>query len=201
MSKIKSFFWNKKGEQHMFGELEKFIDKSHILKANSFDDFTRIKFDEKRFLLIIVMKILSFIFFIRCILNIVWPTAYIRDLTCNAYHYLGDPVLINLVFLGGVTTVNILIGLFYQYFNLSGQSYQCKYMSKVKHQTFDFKLKGRFADKYFRYFKLISKGVSTQFLPICLAMAFIFCSPTLIGYYDPELNFSLMGKLFFLHLL
>ena len=98
------------GDGDAFKGLEIFFHKAHFLKSHTFDDFTRIKFIDKRLIIIVSLKILSIIFLIRCVLNILWPTSYIRNLTCNAYHYLGDPTLINLVFLSSVITANLIFG-------------------------------------------------------------------------------------------
>ena len=182
-------------ERRIFTQFEKFLAFSYYSIPKDFEFYNKNKISTWRFFIISIIKVLSILLGIRSLLNILWPTPYIRDLTCNAYHYLGSQVMINLVFLGGVISANMILAMTNQYFNLIGQSAMFRYMNKVKNQTLDYELKGRFRNKYFRYFKLLAKVVSTQFIPNCLLFTLIYCSPSVFGYFDPELNFSLMGEL------
>ena len=184
-------------ERKVFDRFEKFLGNSIYSIAQNSCEFSQIRFTKKRLAIIIFLKILCIFLGIRCVLNILWPTPYIRDLTCNSYHYLGNQVLINMVFLGGAVSADLTLGITHVFLNLTGSSHQYNYLSKIRNYSLYYGLSGRFRAKYFRYFDYLLKVCSTQFVPNWLIFTVIYCFPTIFGYFSKDLNFNLFGLLLF----
>ena len=192
-----SFLFNVE-ENEIIKEYEKFLVNTVYSSSVNFD-LTHLN-SRSRVIKITALKLLALVFSLRCIVNILWPTDYMRDLTCNGYHYLGDSVLANMGFLGGSLPGSLMLAATQQYFIFSGQSYQFEYMNKIKYRRLDYRLNNRFNNKFFRIFKWISFGVNTQFIPSFLFVSVLYCSPTVIGYFDPDIKFNLYGMLlYFFH--
>ena len=186
-------------EVNVFRKFEILFSKYYWFSIyTDFDGFElgQLKKRKARLFGIIVLKLCSIILAMRCIVNVIWPNPYVRDLTCNAFHYLGNTTLINLAFASGSISGNLIIGLNVLYFNLRGQSSHYLLLNKLKYRRVKYKLNTKFRRKFFAKLDLISIVLSKQFIPIWFVYSFLFCTPTLIGYFDPELNFTPMGIIF-----
>ena len=184
-------------EQRIFSRYEKFLASIYYSITTSFDEVDEVNFDtrkkSKRLIKILLIKFCSFILGIRYLAYVLWPTPYIRDLTCNGFHYMGNARMISLAFLCGVLSANFMLALSNQYFILKGKSYQFQYMNRIKHRRLDYRLNRRFNNKFYRKFNWISKAVSSQFFPTWLISTVMYCSPMVIGYFHTDVNFSLAG--------
>ena len=186
-------------ERRIFTRLEKFLRSIYYSTTTDFDSVRKIDWKDrsqvKRLMKILVFKLCTLLISIRSLVSIIWPTPYIRDLTCNGYHYLGNPFLANMAFLGGTFSGTLTLGLANQYLIIRGESYQMRFIQKIKYKRLEYGLNRRFNTKFYRKFNLISRGVRSQFVPLWLMFSFMYCSPSVIGYFDPKVNFSLIGEL------
>ena len=188
-------------ERRIFTRLEMFLHSIYYSTTTDFDTVRKLDWQDwrqvKRFLKILVIKFSTLLIAIRCLVSIIWPTAYVRDLTCNGYHYLGNPFLVNLAFLCGAFSGTLTLALVNQYLILRGESYQMLFIQKIKYKRLEYGLDRRFNTKFYRKFNLISRAVRSQFVPLWLGSSVLYCAPSVIGYFDPEVNFSLIGELNF----
>src|SRR4051812_20878786 len=106
-NKVVPLFNSMRGQESTTDQLEGIIAKyegffagKFYSMAKNFEVNGRIKLDsiEKimRFLVIMTCKLMTWIFCVRCFVNIMWPSTYIRDITCNGYELLGSSSLVNL---------------------------------------------------------------------------------------------------------
>ena len=184
-------------EKTVFKTYEKVLQKYFWFGVHTdFEDYDQAGFTNKRskFIKLLILKIGNFLFALRCLLNILWSTPYVRDLTCDAFHYLGNQVHINIACLGGCLVTDIIVGYTAVYYSLSGQSLRFRFLNDLKNQTIGCKLSFKYKRKLYRRIDLISFFISTLFIPIWFIYSFIFCIPTFIGYFDPGLNFSILGE-------
>lgn len=167
-----------------------------IVRSNSnysADNFYHGK--KKRILILLLLKMCTLLFTLRCIVNILWPTPLIRDITCNAFHYLGNSVLVNIALAAGAFSGNLCAGMTVIFFNSNGLSPLLTQINAMKLQNIGYKLNRKYRQKLCRRIDLISSLLSTQLIPIWLTYTIVFCIPTFIGYFDPELNFTSTGIL------
>lgn len=194
---LRSSFIIASEEQRIFKRYEKFLATTLHSFVNNFDQIDKIVFKDSKTLIkfskIIFLKFICLLFSIRCIVNIFWSNEYTRQLTCDGYHYLGNPVMINLGLLTGAVSANVIIASFNQFFTYMGLSYQFSYMNKIKYRRLDYRLNRSFNNKFYRRFNWISKGVDPLFKMTFIIGSTLFCAPIFIGYFDPELNFNLSG--------
>ena len=145
-------------EGRIFSRYEKFLTSINYTITSDFDQIGKINFDiwrnKKKLYKVLVIKLFALLFGIRCLVNILCPTPYIRNLTCNGYHYLGNSKMINLVFLCGYLAGNIMLALSNQYLILSGQSTSFSYLNRIKHRRLDYRLNRRFNNKFYRKIQL-----------------------------------------------
>ena len=181
----------------IFTKYEKFLANTLYSPSTNFEHTSKfeVKSPQKRSRLIKItmIKICSLAFAIRSFVSILWPTEYIRGLTCNGFDYLGSSILFDMPFLAGTLSGSLLLGPTQQYFILSGQSYQFEYMNKIKYRRLDYRLNRRLNNKFYRKFNWISKGVNRLFIPSFLFAAILYFAPTVMGYFDPEVQFTLIG--------
>ena len=184
-------------QDKIFSRYEKFLAQSIYSTSANFDQVTKGDTGKRsRVIKIILVKILTICFGLRCIPNVFWPNSpLIQQITCNAFHYLGNSSMINLGLLGGMISGTLILGPCQQYFIFSGNSFQLQYLNKIKYRKFDYRLNDTFNSKFFREFNWISIWAYTQFLPVTITMAALYCTPSLLGYFDPELNLNLLGNL------
>ena len=184
-------------QEQIFKRYEKFLASTYYSIAKDFNNIEPAQLNNlktiSRLVKILIIKFLSLLFAIRCIVNIFWPTEYIRNLTCNGFHYFGNSVLICMGLGAGATAGSLMLAASEQYFIFRGQSYQFEYMNKIKYRRLDYRLNNRFNNKFYRKFNWISRGVTALFMPSFIVSAVLYCSPTLIGYFDPELDFNISG--------
>ena len=148
--------------------------------------------------MIIFVKLLTICFGLRCIANVFWPNSpLVQQLTCNGFHYLGNSPMLNLGMLAGIISGSLLVGTCQQYFILNWKSFRLQYINKIKYQRLDYRLNNAFNNKFFKKFNWISIWTYTQFIPVFLTVSAIYCTPTLIGNFDPELNYNLLGIIYF----
>ena len=195
---FKSEMVTDRDERRIFARYEKFFVQHLYSTATSFDECDKVNFNDpmklKRFSKMFVLEILTLLFALRCIVNILYPTEYIRDLTCNGYHYFGNQLTINLGLLAGCITGSLMLGLWQKYSIFSGQSYSMKYMNKIKYKRFDYSLNERFNNKFYRKFNWISKGVNAIYLAVVIMGISTFSAPTIMGWFDPDINFNTFGE-------
>ena len=184
-------------EKLIFGRYERFLGKTYYSTITNFDKMTEFetrKSKLSRLSKIWFIKISCMLMTLRCFVNIFFPTEFIKNITCNAYHYLGNSALINLgLFTAGLATP-LILGTTHQYFISSGQSYQFEYMHKIKYKRLDYRLNNEFNNKFYRKFNWISRGVSTLFLPSMLMQVLLHLVPLILGRFDPRLDFNDIGN-------
>ena len=178
-----------------FVKFEKTLSRLFFFYTTKFSEYDQVNFKKNkiRMVVLVLVKVASTILLIRCILNVLWPSKQIRDLTCNAYHYLADPFLMNLTFFAGSLTGNMGIGLANQLFDMTGNNMLFRYLNKIKCRTLDYPLNNKHRNKLNLYLNIISLYLATQFVPSWLICSVFYSMPTIIGYFDPALNFSIIG--------
>ena len=182
----------------IFQRYEKFMDDTIYSMSTNFDQIGKTRLDEsgkiKRMAKIVFLKLFSMIFVIRSFLNVFWPTMLIRQLTCDGFYYLGNPILINLGTLVTTLVGDIICAGIQQYLIFSGQSYELVYINKIKYRRLEYKLNTNFDNKFYRKFNWISRGIAPLF---CFTLTFFvisICTPIVLGHFDPETKFTLFGK-------
>ena len=193
IGQIKLGYLTPNEEKRIMSKYEHFLSKSLFFYTTNFDEIG--KQDNRRLCMMASLKVCSLIIMMRSIASFLWPTPYVRDLTCNGFHYLGNPLILNI----GVIAVTLLgsfgHGGLHQYFNVYGQSRMFWYMNKIKNRHMKYKLNGRFNRKFYRRLNLIAMLLNKTFLPSFIVCVCFLCSPLIIGFFDEELNFSVTGKL------
>ena len=204
MGKLKSiantlirFSYTSPEEQLIFARYESFFKRTLYSMSTTFDDFIKIDLKNKknstRFTRITILKIMSFVFVLRSAINVLYPTEFVKFITCNGFHYLGDHLLINMAVLAGSLTGSLVLGFTQQYSIFSGQSYQFEYMNKIKYRRLDYRLNRRLNKKFYRKFDWISRGATILFKPTLCAVSVLICTPGFIGYFDPDIQFNPIG--------
>ena len=182
-------------EKRIMSKYEHFLSKSLFFYTTNFDEIG--KQNNRRLCMLAFIKVCALIVMMRSIASLLWPTPFVRDLTCNGFHYLGNPFIVNV----GVIAITLLgsfgHGGLHQYFNVYGQSRMFFYMKKIKNRQMKYKLNGRFNRKFFRRLNIIAMLLNKVFVLFYIIFSCFLCCPLIFGYFDDELNFSITGKLLF----
>ena len=178
-------------EKRIIAKYETYLTRSLFYLTTNFDEIG--KRDEKRLFYLYLIKVCSIVSTIRFLVNIMWPTPYVRDLTCTGFHYLGDPKLINISFVICGLAGNLGHGAMHQIFNIFGRSRMFYFMNKIKNRRMKYRLNDRFNRKFYRRLNIISISLNKLFLTSWLIFGAVLCCPTIVGYFDNRLNFTLTG--------
>ena len=195
IGQIKLGYLTSNEEKRIISKYEHFLSKSLFFYTTNFDEIG--KQNNGRLCRLAFLKVCSLICTMRSIASLLWPTPYVRDLTCNGFHYLGNPILLNLGIILGTILGSFGHGALHQYFNVFGQSRMFWYMNKIKNRQMKYKLNGRFNRKFFRRLNIIAMLLDKMFVPSYFFVGFVFCSPSIIGFFDDQLNFTISGELLF----
>ena len=177
----------------IISKYEHFLSKSLFFYTTNLDEIG--KQDNRRLCMLASLKVCSLIIMMRSIASLLWPTPYIRHLTCNGFHYLGNPYLINMGVISSTIFDSLSHGGLHQYFNIFGESRMFWYMNKIKNWKMKYKLNDQFNRKFYRRLNIIAMSLNKVFVPSFLFIGFVLCSPSIVGYFDDELNFTITGKL------
>ena len=180
-------------EERVLIKYERFVWRTHCFysKQRCNENTPNGKHDVKRAIIIFIMKLCSFTFLIRCIL---WPTPFIKYWTCNAYHYLGNAIFISLVMFAATMSGNIGMGLFFTGNSLVHRSPFLVYFDKFQHKKHSYYLNERNRHKFFQRLNLFAKWLNAIHIPTVISWSCLISGPVIMGYFDPDLQFSLISK-------
>src|SRR5882672_3820950 len=77
-------------ERACFDKLEQFLTRTYIMISPSFHGYLSGHQPFKRVLIVCIIKINAILFILRYMAAIIWDTPYVRTLTSNANHVLGN---------------------------------------------------------------------------------------------------------------
>ena len=179
-------------EKKIITRYERFVWRTHCFYSKRCDENqANAKHDVKRATIILIMKLCSLIYLIRCIL---WPTPFIKYWTCNAYHYLGNPIVVNLAMFAATISANIGEGSIFTGNSLVNNSPYLIYFDKFKHKKHIYYLNERNRRKFFKRLNLFANLLNTIHIPTVVNWSCLMSSSVIIGYFDADLQFSLMGE-------
>ena len=179
-------------EKKVMAKYETFLSRSLFFYTTNMNEIG--KTNTRRLLFLLSMKVCAIFIMTKSIVYIVRPTSYIRDLTCNGYHYIGDPFLINLLVIFGSLLGHFGHGPLHLYNNLLGQSRMFWFMHKIKNRRMKYKLNNHFNRKFYRRLNVIAMSANKVLIPSWLLLCVVIGGTNIIGFFDDQLNFSLIGK-------
>ena len=96
--------------QNNFTKIEYFMSRTNFLISTTFDDYYNRRLSKNKIISVFIFRFIAFFGAIRFLLYPLFRTPYIRDLTCNATHYMGNPILISFVMFCSCIDMDILVG-------------------------------------------------------------------------------------------
>ena len=164
-------------EKKIIAKYENFLSQSFFFLTTNFDEVG--KQNRRRLVILLLLKVCSICVFARSIAYIVWPTPFVKQFTVASFHYLGDPVLINLLMALGLLSGNLGHGALHQYYNIFGHSRMFLFMKKIKNRQIEYKLNNKFKRKFYLRMNIIAIILNKVFIPCWLFLCIVFCSPSL----------------------
>ena len=181
-------------ESKIITKYENFVSRTYCFYKKRCDDNQTVgNHDTKRAIIIIIIKLCASLFLIRCVL---WPTPFIKYWTCNAYHYLGNALLINLAVLSATLAGNFGNGACFICYNLVNKERLLIYFDRFVHKKLNYRLNVTFRRKFFRRLNLFVYLLNTIHIPTVINWSCLICGPVIVGYFDPNVQFSLIGEIF-----
>ena len=182
-------------ESQIWAEYQKYLNNTFYLLFTNLDDTGKIKFNLKnpRIILILIIKSSSLLFDLKFVLNLIWPSSFTSQLTCDTFHYLGNDQLLNLS--PGLFFSMINIGsTVFQYFQYRAVCYIFGYLCKVKNDRINSKIDRKRKAKFYRTFYLITIIIPMAHIASAICLNLVMDIPLILGYFDPALNFNGFGK-------
>ena len=179
-------------EKKIISKYEKFLSNSLFFYTTNFDEIG--KKNNRRLLILVILKVCPFLHMARSVVHLLWPTPFVTDLTCNAYHYLGNPVVLDNGESVAMLSCNLSHGALHQYYNIYGRSRMFWLMNKIKNRGMEYKLNHRFNLKFYRRLNIIGVSLNIMFIFNWLSIGVLLSIPSIIGYFDDQHNFTPIGK-------
>ena len=180
-------------ERKIIDKYERFLARTHCFyKAPGEDTESMDNMDITQVIIICMMKLCAFISLIRCVL---WPTPFIKYWTCNAYHYLGNALMINLALCCATMAADFGNGICFTGYSLVNRSCFMIYLDNFKNKKLVYLLNERFRRKLFRRLNLFANLLNAIYIPTLINWSCLICGPIIIGYFDREVQFSIIGEI------
>ena len=179
-----------------FARLENYMNYTFYQLYTNFDEFgqSNFKFKKSRIFINLIYKLSMVIFELNFGLNTIWPTTYIRQSTGNILHYLGKSRLLNFAAFSFFLFFNLIGSTIFEYFQLIGESYHIGHLSKVKNHNMGVMLSQDLNEKFQLNLEMITKSMPWAHVIFWFCLNSVLFVPQVIGYFDPTLNFTGLGK-------
>jgi hypothetical protein len=175
-----------------FKNYEKFLANNYFSPRTSLD-IKEIdnKVSSKKLTIIIIMKILAFLFTIRAILAVTLPEKVTKPILCEFFHLYGNPTVIHIGLSAGAVCGSILCGIPFQYLIYHGRSRVFEFLNKIKYNKLIYKLNHRQERKFKLKLKIIS-FLCLQLAPnSVLAISYWYTGLVLVQFKE---QYSVIGK-------
>lgn len=177
---------------------ELFADYEKFLAINLFSPRTTLDSTDasnvvpaKKLIVIIAMRLLALFFTIRAAIAVTLPKNVTKSIICEFFQFYGNPTPIHIGLSAGAVCGCLLCGNPFQYLIYRGRSKIFDFLTKVKHNSLEYKLNERSKRKFAIQIKVIS-FLCLQFGPNCV-LAIIYWLVGIIAVNMKE-NYNLFGN-------
>ena len=194
--KFNSFIYNDIEESVYFEKFEKFMKNYYIMISPTFQDYMNGNIPIKRIIISIIIKFISILVIMKYIISAIINKPWIWSVLSDGNYLLGNQRLLSIdVAFGNVLTFILIEGVFH-YFELNQRLYIFSLLNDIKNETNNPYLKFKYRLKFSIHLKIIAKYCLNIVYPNILLTFAIFFGSTIVAYFDPNMNFSIISITF-----